>query len=138
MTALISGSSGNDIALAETTTDLDITTAFANGLDAGMQALQFPRSALYDSSGRPVVGVPLGVKQATAEYAVRAHGEALYQDPTIDETGRAVVGKREKVGPIETETTYADGASLSSLIKPYPAADRLLTEYLTPAGGVTR
>ena len=36
-----------------------------------------------------------------------------------------------------TETEYSEGSHLSITLRPYPAADRLLTDYIFPPG-VTR
>lgn len=131
------GVSGNDTPLATTSAGITVTQSFQHGSDGGSQPLEFPRTGLFDSSGYIVEGVPLNVKQATAEYAVRARGSSLFADPTFDDRGRVVQRIMERVGPIETETEYADGAALEQLIRPYPAADRLLSQYLRPAG-VTR
>lgn len=133
LTARQEGLSGNDITL--TTTAGNITpTVFVNGRDGGTQPLEFPRASLYDQDGIQVVGVPRRVKEACAEYAVRAANAELYPDPVVDASGRAVT--RQKVGPIVVQ--FADGASMDLMIKPYPAADRLLTDYVFPAGRVYR
>lgn len=128
-TARNSGSEGNDTPLT-TVTNVTLTSAFVGGLDAGSQALEFPRAGLYDQSGRSVVGVPDKLKQATAEYAVRAAVNQLFQDPTTDTSGRAIIS--QKVGPLEVE--FAEGADMATLIKPYPAADKLLAEYIGSRG----
>jgi len=65
-------------------------------------------------------------------------GTKLSPDPTVDATGQIVIGQRTKVGPIETETRYSDSGTLAQLIKPYPAADRLLAGYIIPGGRVIR
>jgi len=138
LTAALPGTSGNDIVLSITSSGNSVGTAFKNGLDFGSQPLQFPRNRIFDRDGREVIGIPLKLKQSMSEYADRARSALLYFDPVIDSTGRAVVMKREKVGPIETETQYEDGAAISQLIKPYPAADRLLSDYTFPPGRVFR
>jgi hypothetical protein len=140
-TAKNQGSSGNDIALAEATATAISAVSAATlllGRDAGSQPLEFPRSSLFDQDGIQVIGIPRRLKEAAAEYAVRAVSAELLIDPTIDDTGVAVQRKREKVGPIEEETEYAEGATLSRLIRPYPAADRLLAPYVFPAGRAIR
>lgn len=137
--ALTVGESGNLIAWSTTIALATITgTGFLeDGLDESEQPLSFPRIGLYTRDGKRVIGVPLKAKQACAEYSVRAAAVVLAPDPTIDARLAPVAKVREKVGPIETETQYANGA-LPTLIKPYPAADRLLAEYVTAAGGVIR
>lgn len=67
------------------------------------QALEFPRLELYDWSGLLVTGVPMRVKQATAELAFRALSGELYED--LDRGGQV---QSESVGPISV--TYKDGA----------------------------
>lgn len=95
------------------------------------QALPFPRVDL---------GMPVNLLKATCEYAIRAKDAPLAPDPVVDETGRAVAGKTEKVGPIEDSVTYATvgaGASLM-LFRPYPAADMLLRGLLRSTRRVIR
>lgn len=136
----VKGENGNLIAWEETLTNgaIDPTGGFlTGGLDEGEQPLAFPRRYLYTEDGAAVYGVPLKLRQATAEYAVRALAAILAPDPAVDDRLQPVVSKREKVGPIEEQTTYAAGG-VFRLIKPYPAADRLLDEYVVPAGGVIR
>jgi len=134
------GTSGNSIVTTETSTTASWSSAtLLGGADpVTPQPLSFPRVHLRDREGLFVTGIPLKLKQSAAEYAVRALSSALMPDPTIDATGRAVIRKREKVGPIEEETEYVDGAAISQLIKPYPAADRLIAEYVTGTGRVIR
>ena len=130
LTATANGSSGNFTALTGTVTNTTLTV-FTGGLDGGPQPLSFPRLYLYDREGYAVTGVPLKLKQATAEYAVRAAaGVPLVSDPS----GVGVL--REKVGPIEVE--YTDLSYSGIVITPYPAADRLLRDYLMSAGGIVR
>ena len=82
--------------------------------------------------------IPLKLKQATAEYADRARAAALAPDPTVSTYSAQVKRVREKVGPIEEETEFVDGSHLVKLLVPYPAADRLLSEYVFPAGLAVR
>ena len=138
LTALHEGVTGNDLPLTKSADNITVSHVFLNGADQGPQALEFPRSELYDRSGRLLRGLPLKLREATAEYAVRAAAAELYQDPTVDASGRAVTMLREKVGPIETATAYEDGAALSRLIRPYPAADRLLSEFVLEGGRLVR
>ncbi len=139
LTVLNGGASGNDTPLLETATNLTLDTpTFVNGLDGGSQPMEFPRRSLFDQDGRRVLGIPQNLKFAAAEYAVRAALAQLFTDPTVDATGRVVTEKFEKVGPIEERTKYQDSSTLSQIIKPYPAADRLLQDYVLPPGRVFR
>ena len=90
------------------------------------QGLAWPRTYAYDVDGFLLEEVPLDLERAIYEYALRALTASLLPDPTVDATGRTVVSKREKVGPIEEETRYSESAVLDVLIHPYPAADLLL------------
>lgn len=102
------------------------------------QALQWPRIGATDNSGYDFPDIPKQLKQACAEYALRVLtlGE-LAPDPSEGEEGE-ITGKREKVGPIEEEVTYAEGVSRSTLtslvssgsLLEYPAADLLLEELI--------
>jgi len=138
LTAPNMGASGNSIPLSESGTNTSITSTFVNGTDNAPQAMEFPRTGLYDYDGRTVVGIPLLLKHAAAEYAVRQVGTALWADPSVDESGKVITEKKEKVGPIEEMTKFSDGAAIDNLIKPYPAADKLLAQYVYPAGSVVR
>jgi hypothetical protein len=95
------------------------------------QALSFPRVNIIDRNGQYVTGIPEKLKRATAEYALRALSSELLPDPTIDDSGLAVVAKREKVGPLEEQTQFQANVTNPTLIRPYPTADRLLEEYVT-------
>ena len=85
------------------------------------QSLQFPRTVFE--------GVPLILKRAAAEYALRALSGALMPDISVDETGLRVSRKTEIVGPIEETTEYRAQGTIT-LIKPSPAADRMLWPLL--------
>lgn len=136
ITADAQGTSGNGIALSTAISGATVV-AFAGGLDEGPQGLIFPRRGLIGFDGRAVVGIPFKLKAATAEYAVRSLAAQLDPDLTVDARGALVQRKREKVGPIEEETEYAPGAT-PRIYQDYPAADRLLVEYLARSGGVVR
>ena len=98
------------------------------------QALSFPRVNLVDRSGYYITDIPEKLKKACAEYALRALTTELLPDPTIDDSGLAIANKREKVGPLEEETQYQATGAAPVLLRPYPAADRLLQEFVTTAG----
>ena len=139
--ALAKGTSGNDVATTDTVTAASWAAAtLVGGSDTEEpQWLSFPRVDLLDREGLRVRGMPTRLLQATAEYAVRTvAGTKLSPDPNVDSSGQLVIGTKVKVGPIVTETRFSDGGTLAQLIKPYPAADRLLSEYLIPPGRVIR
>ncbi len=98
-----------------------------------VQALSFPRA--YADEAQPDE-VPVGIKKAISEYAVRALSAPLVADPTTDANGLTLSAKRTKVGPIETESRFQAGAAIG--IKPYPAADMLIRPYLKSSCGIVR
>jgi hypothetical protein len=97
------------------------------------QALPFP--VVYCDETDPQM--PVKMKQAVAEYALRALTAVLAPDPTTDATGGRVIEKMEKVGPLEERTKYSEAFSLF-LFKPYPAADVLLRGLVDSSRRVIR
>jgi hypothetical protein len=102
------------------------------------QGLSFPRVDIYDREGYAIEGVPLKVKQATAEYADRARADDLLPDPATSSVGGAVIETEEVVGPLKSRIKYEPGSTSSVTIKPYPAADRLLGDFVVNRNGVIR
>jgi hypothetical protein len=92
------------------------TPAFAG------QGLSWPRLCVYrpDDGCNPVVGVPIEVIQANAEYMRRALVAELVTDPTIAPN---ITMQREKVGPLETEVQMLP---YTPIFTPYPTADSLI------------
>lgn len=98
------------------------------------QTTQWPRMSAYDRDRYLINTVPIQVKEATAEYAMRALTAVLAPDPTYDGTGAAVQSKMEKVDVIEEQTTYVSGAVFQ--MPRYPSADqKLIKAGLTRSGG---
>lgn len=87
-----------------------------------LQPLQWPRLYAYDVNGLAYEGIPVLLKRATAEYAMRALSASLLPDP--DRSQGPTTLMRKKVGPIETETRYAE--VVPPILQDYPLADRLL------------
>jgi hypothetical protein len=104
------------------------------------QGLSFPRTGIEDVDGNEIEGIPLCLMRATYEYANRARVAVLAPDPVFETNGRLLVGKRTKVGPIETDLKYAQSGAGSSAptFRPYPAADALLRPLLAAVGGTYR
>jgi len=135
------GTPGNSV--VTTTTVTGATWNFATlvgGSDiVRPQPLSFPRSGLFDRDGLRIDGIPLRLQYAGAEYAVRARAATLAPDPTADAVGGSIAEKFEKVGPIEERTRYVPGTAGGGLgtgtLPAYPAADRLISEFLSSAGG---
>lgn len=108
------------VAIVKATDHLDQRFRYRGVKKNDRQVTQFPRIHLYDRDGDFVEGVPQEVKEADAEYAFRALSSSLQPDPDLDSSGRPVRSKREKVGPIETETEWL---GTSAQLANYPAAD---------------
>lgn len=104
---------------------LDVRFEYIGERVSSNQELEWPRQFAYDDRGNSVVGVPIAVKYAICEYALRALTVALLADPIqADESGRPVKVREEAVGPIVEKIEYERGATYS--MPDYPMADRLL------------
>ena len=136
--AKVGGAAGNSIATLETSANLNWDTpTLLGGDDSARQQLEWPRINAYRNDGHLLDPIPDQLKKAQAEYALQALATSLFLQPTVDATGALITGIREKVGPLETEKTFASGGSVS-VIKPFPNADSLLKELILPAGSVMR
>jgi hypothetical protein len=96
------------------------------------QTLDWPRLDAVDRDGIDWYvkeELPLVLRRATAEYALRALSVSLAPDPTIDvdDAGRFVTMRYERVGPLIDERRYSDRRAISYL-RPIPAADRMLVK----------
>jgi len=114
-------------ALIRATQYLDQSWAFVGEIEVLTQALAWPRipADLTDAEGRAIGGtVPVAVKNAAAEYALRALDATtpLLPDPARDEY--PVKRKFVKVGEIEEEVEYTGGSRRGRIS--YPAADNIL------------
>jgi len=107
-------------ALVKATDYLDTRFTFRGRKANQSQTTQWPRSAAYDNDRRLLTGLPKALREAQAEYALRALTTALNPDPTQDPSGFAVKSETKKVGPIEKAVTYANS---TVALPAYPAAD---------------
>lgn len=98
------------------------------------QALDWPRSGVYDRDGFQVANdsLPAPLERACAQFVVEALSDDLL--PNLDSSGR-VKRKREKLGALEEETEYESGFDEG---KVYQLAERLLAELLRPTGHAVR
>lgn len=88
---------------------------------------QWPRFFVTDNNEKHVAGVPLEIVEAVYEYALIAFNKTereLYENPTLDDTGRIVQKKRERVDVIEESIEYVGGAQF--VLPKYPRADQKL------------
>jgi len=94
------------------------------------QGLWFPVTGLYDERGNHLIDeVPEVLVHATIEYAFRAGSASLLADPSIT-TGQTI--SSAAVGSLSV--TFASGGA-TTILTPYPLADRLLRELVIPQGG---
>lgn len=124
------------VATTETSTNGSFDQVTSSGYSGLPQVLEFPRFWLYDRAGVRVYGIPVRLQEAMFEYAYRANTNPLAPDPTVDASGLRLTGTEKKVGPIVTKYTYAENQVIK-ITQPYPAADRLLQEYVS-TGGIIR
>lgn len=135
------GDRGNDIsaltsqqkqqAIVKSTDYLDRRFRFIGIRLNDPQATQWPRAEAENADGRSVDGIPTEVKQACAEYALRAATAALAPDPTQEANGATVQMHKQVVGPLEDTIEYANGGAYT--LPAYPMAD-----YLLSASGLLR
>lgn len=111
--------------------ELRFSNLFFGEKKVASQALSFPR--ISDRFAE----MPVSLKRACCEYALRALGAKLLPDPVIDPTGQGLERTRERVGPIETETRYQyqGPGTVRTIIRPYPFADGLLKDLIRNGGG---
>jgi hypothetical protein len=82
--------------------------------------------------------IPILLKRAQCEYALRALTAPLAPDPVVDENGMTLVVTAKTLGPLEKKfKVVGNGDSAAPLLRSYPAADMLLTTLLNPASGRT-
>lgn len=129
------GVAGNAVQLSASVAQVS-GASLSGGRPIGVQPLEFPRKYLYDRRGFEVLGIPEKLKFATVEYANRAIIASLFVDPVYSDSGRVITRELSKVGPIEEEFEYLPGAL--TITRKFPAADKLLREYMGGAGGVIR
>lgn len=97
------------------------------------QALAWPRVYAYDPDGYMYASnaLPAPLTKCTAELALIASSTDL--TPTLTSPG-TVKTKREKLGPMEEETTYVGGQSPFSY---FTIAEELIRPLVTAAQSVT-
>lgn len=115
----------------EATSYLDsVYGSYYKGIRRGyVQGLLWPRDKALDEAGYPLPDLPDDLKRATAELAVRASSSRLSPDAARDNLVKRI---KKKVGPLETETEYADGASTQTR---YGSVEGFLAGLLAVPGG---
>jgi hypothetical protein len=112
-------------AIVRATQYLDMRFEYVGERVLSNQELEWPRQFAYDDRGNSVAGLPVAVKWAVCEYALRALTAELMADPAqADDSGRSVKVREAAVGPIVEKIEYERGAIYS--MPDYPIADRML------------
>lgn len=94
------------------------------------QRLEWPRINVFDELGVlvPADEIPEEIGNASLEYAFEAAAAPLAPTPVVDDTGREVISKREKVDVLEESTQYRDIST--SRFKAFPRAELVLRRWL--------
>lgn len=135
--APMEGPEGDTIEVSTTSAaaSWNFETLVGGNFEGQTQALHFPRINLINKEGYPIYGIPKRLKEANAEYAIRALAGPLAPDPLLGPGGQIVSRVMEKLGPIEEEYSYLRGTL--EKMGSYPAADSMLREFLSGnQGGV--
>lgn len=119
---------------------------FAGSMLEDDQSTEWPRQDAYFDSGKAIEGIPLVLKRAISEYALRAATDELLRDPpdAIDGDGEIVAtGKvtslEQTVGPVSEKKTFEErysspwrstGEVSGDLLPEIPAADILIEKLL--------
>jgi hypothetical protein len=103
------------------------------------QYTEWPRQGVTDLNGDTVNGIPLGIKQACAELALRVLNGVILQpdyDPALVKAGGIVQTTSQEVGPIKVTTTYDTKLGIG-FFADFPQITRLLTQrgLLSPNRG---
>lgn len=138
----LDGTAGNTVVSTSTATGgtWNFVTLVGGSDIVVPQPLSFPRANLFDRDGVAVIGIPTRLKNAVAEYSVRAiaTGAVLAPDPVTDERGGIIERLREKVDTLEVDTTYASNSATGSRLPKYPAADNWISDYLMATNRAVR
>ena len=114
--------------------DAQFGTAWLGTRANETQALDWPRSGVYDRSGFYLAStaLPSALERACCQFIIEATADDLL--PNLDSAGR-VKRFREKMGAFDEETEYESGFAEG---KVYQLALGLLGELLRPTGRAIR
>lgn len=104
------GATDRDAALIQATRQIDALSFMGVKLDTA-QALQWPRFNVFDPDGYEYEGVPVIVKHATMEAALRLLADSASGSDTNAPTGLEPF-KRARIGPLEVEVDKGYRAGL--------------------------
>lgn len=99
------------------------------------QALSWPRvGAYYPDDGRPAEGVPIEVKKACMEYALRSLTNELNPDFVYTTTAGNILETEDRVGPIMQRRKYSEGSVTQTTYRKFPTIDDSLRPLLGGGG----
>jgi len=142
-TALPDGtlSSGIEDALVKATDYVDRRwrNRFIGVRDTETQRLRWPRRRARYPDGRLIAEgtLPAELLETIYEFGFIALTTPLSTVPTVDASGALIQETRIKVGPIETETIFSQGAGKVDF-RSYPEIEALLVEIIHPGAGAIR
>ncbi len=110
--------------------DLIYYSRFTGNMQFDDQTLQFPRDPWPDS-------IPSALRFATSEFARVAINDPLFFSPTLDDSGKRIIRKKEQVGPIVEETHFSSGGGMDASRKVFHKAERWLSFLISSGGGGT-
>ena len=96
-----------EAAIVNATDYLDSRYTYKGQRRTTEQRTKWPRLDVTDADGLDVYGIPDTIKDACAELARKALSAEIYPDPTYDASGSRVAARREQVGPISRDITFA-------------------------------
>jgi len=128
--------SAKQVALIKATDYIDGMFRFIGTKYTQAQALQWPRSSAYDPDGVIITGLPIELKKACYEYALRASAAELSPDPTYQDSGSILTMAKDQVGLVSEERRYA--TYQPNTIRAYPMADAMLRHLTMPRGEIFR
>lgn len=110
---------------------MDISTLFP--IDLSVDTTLF--TALVGPDGKDIIGIPLALKRACAEYSFRALTIKLFQDAPAPAGGRLIKESHVRVDVISQQVAYESPQSGAFALPAYPAADLLLVRAGLIASG---
>lgn len=125
-----------EFAIVKATDYIDTRFSFKGTPKEAEHSLAWPRNCVYDSLGNVFADTPKALKKSCAEYAFIALNSELAPTPDYDSTGRAVVEKTEKVGPLLEITRYSENGPVF-VPKRFPKIDGILLNSGLVVSGIT-
>lgn len=116
--------------------DLNWGTSWLGYKNLQTQALDWPRTGVYDRAGRSVssAALPIALKKAHSELSIRAASEELMPDVAADDSA-AIVEEDLKVGPLQDRVKYSGG---KSNFNQYTRVQAIISELIGSLNSIER